>query len=286
MENSERLLKASFVGAANQLTQLYVLSLQQQKHSFVSGYQTATDSLMQFILNSNSASIPVDVLLDFIRKEQAKCNQMLASSEQKNEESRSRPMNEITQPPSRHSSFVPSTTSSSSTHAENNFRNFPVFNFQDTAAIAHVNSTVSNLHQEDNARFTFGVHHDNHRSGSSTSSNTPSFSMGSAPSTLQVPPFERQHATPSSTLNNLNNSESTQLSLHARQQHQVLHQTVNSPRSSPTASSGNNNYNGNINDGTAKKRPMDFVFNVNPWLNNSELWSPMDQMLKKVKIDQ
>jgi hypothetical protein len=77
MEDTEKLFKSLFAGAANQLTQLYVQSLQQQKTSFSLGYNSAIESMTQFILCNNNSSgansvINLDLLLDFLKQERTK----------------------------------------------------------------------------------------------------------------------------------------------------------------------------------------------------------------------
>jgi len=73
MEGIEKLLKTSFAGAANQLTQLYVTSLQQQRQSYLAGYGAAMECVMDFVRSSNSHGlVQVDSLLEFIRKESHK----------------------------------------------------------------------------------------------------------------------------------------------------------------------------------------------------------------------
>eukprot|EP00026_Physarum_polycephalum_P013771 Phypoly_transcript_14211.p1 GENE.Phypoly_transcript_14211~~Phypoly_transcript_14211.p1 ORF type:complete len:285 (+),score=76.72 Phypoly_transcript_14211:111-965(+) len=72
MEGIEKLLKTSFAGAANQLTQLYVTSLQQQKQSYLAGHSAAIESVMDFVQSTNSSTIRVDTLMEFLRKEMQK----------------------------------------------------------------------------------------------------------------------------------------------------------------------------------------------------------------------
>lgn len=50
LDNFERALKGSFVGAANQLTQLYTNSLQFQKQSFMHGYNRAVRDMIDWLL--------------------------------------------------------------------------------------------------------------------------------------------------------------------------------------------------------------------------------------------
>jgi len=71
MEALEKSLKASFVGAANQLTQLYTNSISYQKQAYVHGYNKSTRDLMEWVLkqsNSRSKSISVDALLHLLRE--------------------------------------------------------------------------------------------------------------------------------------------------------------------------------------------------------------------------
>jgi len=69
MESLEKSLKTSFVGAANQITQLYTNALNFQKQSYVHGYNQANRDTLEFILKrygSNNASIPAE-LLEFLK---------------------------------------------------------------------------------------------------------------------------------------------------------------------------------------------------------------------------
>lgn len=75
MEDIEKALKGTFIGAANQLTQLYVQGLQQQKNSFAIGYNSALENVIQFVINSSNGSSPninMDLLLEFLKKERSK----------------------------------------------------------------------------------------------------------------------------------------------------------------------------------------------------------------------
>src|SRR5690242_18426937 len=70
MESLEKSLKTSFVGAANQITQLYTNALNFQKQAYVHGYNQANRDTLEFILKrygANNASIPADELLEFLK---------------------------------------------------------------------------------------------------------------------------------------------------------------------------------------------------------------------------
>jgi len=70
MESFEKTLKTSFVGAANQITQLYTNSLNFQKQAYAHGYNQATRDTLEFVLknySSNVRTIPTDDLLEYLK---------------------------------------------------------------------------------------------------------------------------------------------------------------------------------------------------------------------------
>jgi len=70
MESLEKSLKTSFVGAANQITQLYTNSLNFQKQAYVHGYNQATRDALEFVLkhySPNTRTIPIDNLLEHLK---------------------------------------------------------------------------------------------------------------------------------------------------------------------------------------------------------------------------
>eukprot|EP01114_Cavostelium_apophysatum_P012608 TRINITY_DN2862_c0_g1_i1.p1 TRINITY_DN2862_c0_g1~~TRINITY_DN2862_c0_g1_i1.p1 ORF type:complete len:236 (-),score=36.86 TRINITY_DN2862_c0_g1_i1:58-765(-) len=71
MEDLDKSLKTSFVGAANQLTQLYTNSLSFQKEAFVHGYDKSTAETIEWVLknsaNNGNKNVSVDDLLLFLR---------------------------------------------------------------------------------------------------------------------------------------------------------------------------------------------------------------------------
>jgi len=70
MESLEKSLKTSFVGAANQITQLYTNSLNFQKQSYTQGYNQATRDILEFIIKNysqNTRTIPVENLIEFLK---------------------------------------------------------------------------------------------------------------------------------------------------------------------------------------------------------------------------
>jgi len=70
MESLEKSLKTTFVGAANQITQLYTNSLHFQKQAYVHGYNQSTRDTLEFLLknySTNSRTIPINELLDYLK---------------------------------------------------------------------------------------------------------------------------------------------------------------------------------------------------------------------------
>lgn len=69
MDPIEKSLKSSFVGAANQLTQLYTSSLNYQKQAFYQGYNRSTRDTLEWAIkqSQNKSSISVTDLLEYLR---------------------------------------------------------------------------------------------------------------------------------------------------------------------------------------------------------------------------
>jgi len=211
MEEIESLLKSSFAGAANQLTQLYVQSLQHQKHSFALGYNTALENIIQFI--SSTPNLSTEILQDYLKKEQTKYAPAPSSNSSDKNESIT-PL----------SSSVPSpTTPPPSCEQPSSPRDdLPIFSFQPPSSlIPPTGNTIDSI-------FTFVAQQPQH-----VKSNKP-----------------RVHSN-NNTTNNIGHISSTS------QQTQM--------------------------DPTNRKRQIDLVFNPN---SIGEVWTPMDQLLKRIRIDQ
>ncbi len=75
---TDKVLKASFVSAANHLTQLYTNSMHAQKQSFTQGYNKATREVMEWLVKNcnNKSVINVEELMDHLKiKLEASTNQ-------------------------------------------------------------------------------------------------------------------------------------------------------------------------------------------------------------------
>eukprot|EP01118_Nematostelium_gracile_P016434 TRINITY_DN6808_c0_g1_i1.p1 TRINITY_DN6808_c0_g1~~TRINITY_DN6808_c0_g1_i1.p1 ORF type:complete len:182 (+),score=48.61 TRINITY_DN6808_c0_g1_i1:188-733(+) len=68
-DSVEKSLKATFAGAATQITQLYHQSIAFQKHSYTNGYNQAMRDIIDLInKNSSNRNIGMEELADYLRK--------------------------------------------------------------------------------------------------------------------------------------------------------------------------------------------------------------------------
>jgi len=183
MEDIEKLLKGAFIGAANQLTQLYVQGLQQQKQSFAIGYNSAIENVIQFVINNSTDSSPhinLELLLDFLKKERGKYSQPSTSSPDLKNDGNDVPSSSSSSSPTSSASITPSATTANNS-ADG-------FHFQPPAAPSRPATDTDDI-------FTF--------SASNTHNPpllSPTFSFNTATaqqSQTPTPPLHRQHRHPS-----------------------------------------------------------------------------------------
>jgi hypothetical protein len=271
MESIEKLLKTSFAGAANQLTQLYVTSLQQQKHSYLAGYTAAMEIVIDFVRDSNSGVIKTDTLLDFIRKETHKAHSPTAYS---------------TNTPNTNT-----TTNNTPTPTTNN-NNLPTFNITptlntNTNITGNINNTIcTNTSPPHNVPDNPGRPPHTRQEAFSRISQSPiSTSPASSAFSFQAP-----SAAPKTYFHTLPNSPSPSIFGSAQNPESSIPITLNPftppsvsafpfPSFQPSDQSSTSFNLHTLPQGTSpKKRQMDFTVPSTP----NELW---DQLLKKVKID-
>jgi len=99
MEGLEKSLKTNFVGAANQLAQLFTHSVSYQKQAYVHGYNKSIKEVMEWLIKENQHPISVDSLMEFLRSRIQEPNVPVETSKQEDTNSNS---NNNSVPPSPH----------------------------------------------------------------------------------------------------------------------------------------------------------------------------------------
>jgi hypothetical protein len=281
MESIEKLLKTSFAGAANQLTQLYVTSLQQQKHSYLAGYNAAMEIVIDFVRDSNSGVIRADTLLEFIRKETHKAHSPTAYSTSTNTSNTTTNMSTSTT----HNNVIPTFNMTTTTNTPNT----------SITNIGNINNTICTNTNSQNvpdnpSRPSQTRHEAFSRIPQSPISSTPPHSAFSFQAPSAAPKTHFHTALPNSPSSCIFGSTQNPAQNLAQNHESTSHIALN-PFTPPSVSafpfpsfqpldqsSTNFNLHTLPSGASPKKRQMDFTVPSTP----NELW---DQLLKKVKID-